>query len=173
MMNRYAVVLSALLVAGLARSQEREPRPNGPNNPNHEELEGMMDAYIISKLQESLDLSDEQFGRMVVAQKKLQDARRSYRRERGEVLRQMRQSLRREDASEAELGPLLSKLDEMRDEHDAEEKKRYADIDSILDVRQRARYRILEMEIQRRLQQLIRQGGERDRPRERSPFGEP
>jgi hypothetical protein len=81
--------------------------------------------------------------------------------------------LRREDASDSELEPLLSQLDELREEFESEEEQRYRDIDAILDVRQRARYRILEMEIQRRLQQLIRQGVERDRPRERSPLGEP
>jgi hypothetical protein len=85
----------------------------------------------------------------------------------------MRQALRREEASDPELEPLLSKLDELREGFESEEKQRYRDIDAILDVRQRARYRILEMEIQRRLQQLIRQGAGRERPRERSPLGEP
>ena len=163
MTKTLAMVVTMILGTGVAGAQERDPRPSG------EELEGMMDAYIISKLQESLELSDEQFGSMVVAQKKLQDARRGYRRERAEMLRRMRQALRRDDAPDSELEPLLSKLDELRDEFESEEKQRYRDIDALLDVRQRARYRILEMEIQRRLQQLIRQGAQR----ERSPFGEP
>jgi hypothetical protein len=87
----------------------------------------------------------------------MQDARRAYRRDRNEVLRQMRQTLRREDAGEAELSPLLLRLDEMHQRFLEEERVRYRDVDSILDIRQRARYRIFEGEVQRRLQQLIRE----------------
>lgn len=171
MTTKLVIALLLFLHSATALSQEAAPRPSSPSG---DELEGMMDAYILSKLQDALGLSDEQFGKMVVAQKKLQDARRSYRRERMEVLRQMRQSLRRDDAGEEELAPLLERLEELQASFANEEKARYRDVDAILDVRQRARYRILEAEIQRRLQQLIRQAGERrDRPRERSPFLQP
>jgi len=152
-----ALILAALasLLAGAASGQE-EPdlRPSG------EEVDGMIDAYILSKLQDALLLSDEQFGRMVVAQKKMQDARRAYRRERNELLRQMRQTLRREDAGETELSPLLLRLDEMHQRFLEEERARYHEVDAILDIRQRARYRIFEGEVQKRLQQLIRQSRE-------------
>jgi len=145
---------ASLLTGAASGQEERDLRPSG------EEVDGMIDAYILSKLQDALILSDEQFGRMVVAQKKMQDARRAYRRERNEVLRQMRQALRREDSGETDLPPLLSRLDERHQSFLEEERARYRDIDAILDVRQRARYRILEGEIQRRLQQLIRQSRE-------------
>ena len=72
-------------------------------NPNRQEVERMMEAYILSKLQDSLELSDEQFGQMVVAQTKLQDTRRAYRQERMGVLRELRQSLRRGQGDDAEL----------------------------------------------------------------------
>lgn len=157
-MNRFSIAaLLAQLVlfcAAPAAPQEEDPRPSG------EELEGMIEAYVVSKLQESLGLTDEQFGKMFVAQKKLQDARRSYRKERAGILREMRQALRRDDAGEEELSPLLSELEELRQKFLEEERARYRDIDALLDVRQRARYRILEAEIQRRLQQLIRQSRE-------------
>jgi hypothetical protein len=143
-----------LLLSASGAQEEQEARPSS------EEVEGMVDAYIISKLQEALILSDEAFGRMVVAQKKMQETRRSYRRERNEVLREMRQALRRE-AGEEELGPLLSRLDDLHQKFLEDERARYRDIDAILDVRQRARYRILEGEIQRRLSQLIRESRQR------------
>jgi hypothetical protein len=150
-MNALAILF---LLSAPTPQEEPEARPSS------EEVEGMVDAYIISKLQEALILSDEAFGRMVVAQKKMQETRRSYRRERNEVLREMRQALRRE-AEEEELGPLLSRLDELHQKFLEDERARYRDIDAILDVRQRARYRILEGEIQRRLQQLIRESRQR------------
>lgn len=161
-----ALVLSsvfALASGSAAQNRDRNPQPN------RQEVEGMMEAYVLSKLQDSLDLTDEQFGSMVVAQKKLSDTRRGYRRDRMQVLRQMRQTLQREQAGESELQPLLSQLDTLRDGFAANEKSRYAAIDDILDIRQRARYRILEVELQRRLGEMMRQvrrGGDDRRPRE-------
>jgi hypothetical protein len=146
--------LASLLAGPVSGQEEPDPRPSG------EEVEGMIDAYILSKLQEAVVLSDEQFGRMVVAQKKMQDARRAYRRERNELLRQMRHRLRREDAGEAELSPLLLRLDEMHQRFLEEERARYRDVDAILDVRQRARYRIFEGEVQKRLRELIQKSRE-------------
>ena len=155
------VLLSVLAIATGSTAQNRDRNPQ----PNRQEVEGMMEAYILSKLQDSLDLTDEQFGSMVVAQKKLSDTRREYRRDRMQVLRQMRQTLQRDQAGESELQPLLSELDTLRDEFASNEKSRYAAIDDILDIRQRARYRVLEVELQRRLGEMMRQvrGGGNDR----------
>ncbi len=119
----------AIATGSTAQNRERNTRPN------REEVEGMMEAYILSKLQDALDLTDEQFGSMVVAQKKLSDTRRGYRRDRMQVLRQMQQTLQREQAGESELQPLLSELDTLRDDFAANERSRYAAIDAILDIR--------------------------------------
>ncbi len=125
-----------------------------------------MDAYILSKLQDALELTDEQFGTMVVAQKKLQDTRRDYRQGRMTLLRRMRQTLRRDQAREEELTRQLDELDNLEIEFSQNQRARYAAIDDILEIRQSARYRILEAEIQRRLTQLMRQvRGRRDPPR--------
>ena len=124
--------------------------------PNQTEVERMMEAYVLSKIQESLELDDDQYGRMAVAQKNLQQARREYRRDRMSVLRKMRQTLRQNRGGDEELTDLLGQLETLKDEFAAKEKAGYDAIDDILDVRQRARYRILEQEIQRRLQQMLR-----------------
>ncbi len=147
--------------AAPTNGQERDSAPN------RDEVEGMMDAYILSKLQDALELTDEQFGTMVVAQKKLQDTRRDYRQGRMTLLRRMRQTLRRDQAREEELVHLLDELDSLEIEFSQNQRARYAAIDDILEIRQRARYRILETEIQRRLTQLMRQvrGQRRDQPR--------
>ena len=161
-----SVLLSVFAIATGSTAQNRERNPQ----PNRQEVEGMMEAYILSKLQDALDLTDEQFGSMVVAQKKLSDTRREYRRDRMQILRQMRQTLQREQAGESELQPLLSQLDTLRDDFASNEKSRYAAIDSILDIRQRARYRVLEVEIQRRLAEMMRQVRGRGNDRRRQEF---
>ncbi|TDI42975.1 MAG: hypothetical protein E2P02_12295 [Acidobacteria bacterium] len=152
-----------VIVVGFAASTNAQERDSGPNR---DEVEGMMDAYILSKLQDALELTDEQFGTMVVAQKKLQDTRRDYRQGRMTLLRRMRQTLRRDQAREEELTRLLDELDNLEIEFSQNQRARYAAIDDILEIRQSARYRILEAEIQRRLTQLMRQvRGRRDPPR--------
>lgn len=157
-------VLLALCALAVA-----EPSEPWTAQPNRQDVRGMMEAYVLSKLQDALDLTDEQFGQMVVAQTKLSDTRHEYRQNRMRVLRQMRQILQDEDAGENELQPLLDELEALREEFLASEKSRYQAIDAILDVRQQARYRILEVELQRRLQEMMRRvQGRRDdgRPRE-------
>lgn len=152
-----AVTLTSLWLSAAWATETATQNPRRNPQPDREEVRGMMEAYIISKLQDALDLTDEQYGRMVVAQKKLTDTRREYRQNRMRVLQQMRRALQREEAGEDELNPLLRELETLRDEFAADEKKRYEAIDQILDVRQRARYRILEVELQRRLQEMMRQ----------------
>ena len=167
-MNRQCILWVVLLT--LASAPAVWSQLQDDMRPGREDVEGMMEAYILSKLQEALELSDEQFGQMVVAQKKLQDVRRRYRRERMETIRQMRQILRHEDGEEDELTTFLERLDTLRADFLKEEDERYDAIDAILDVKQRARYRILEVEIQRRLQQLMRRArGQGERPRRQFP----
>ena len=161
-----SLVIPVAFVAFVAfvASTNAQERDSGPNR---NEVEGMMDAYILSKLQDALELTDEQFGTMVVAQKKLQDTRRNYRQGRMTLLRRMRQTLRRDQAREEELTHLLDELDTLEIEFSQNQRACYAAIDEILEIRQRVRYRILEAEIQRRLTELMRQvrGQRRDQPR--------
>ena len=133
------------------------------------DVEGRIDAYVISKLQESLDLSDEQFADMVVAQKKLQKIRHEYRRARSGLLREMRQVLRRDDVSDDELQSLLDSLDSLVLAFAENEKLRYEEVDEILNVRQRLRYRILESELDRRLGEMMRKVRENVLERRRRP----
>lgn len=164
LVKHIAGLVAMTFVAGTAVAGA-ETGQRWQSQPNRADVEGMMEAYVLSKLQEALDLTDEQFGSMVVAQKKLSDARREYRQNRMRLLKEMRQTLQRDDAGESELQPLLDELEALREEFLATEKERYRAIDAILDVRQRARYRILEVELQRRLQEMMRRvrGGRDER----------
>lgn len=154
-----AIALPALVsalpaVAQLPPEQMREDRPP---RPRREELHGMLDAYIISKLQEALRLGDEQYARVIVAQKKLNEQRRDYHRERRELLQQLRQSLAGDKPSEAELSRLLERLEALRSEFEARQKAAYAALDALLTVEQRARHRLLEVEVEGRMQEMMRE----------------
>jgi hypothetical protein len=145
----FLVVSTATAVASF---QETRPRRSA-----RQDVEGLMEAYVISKLQEALELSDQQFAEMVVAQKKMSEHRQNFRRERQKVLEQLRRLLGSPDAHDDEIAPLLKRLGDLREELNSSERRDYEAIDTILDVRQRARYRLLEQEIQRRFQQMVRE----------------
>jgi hypothetical protein len=158
-----ACVLGLATADALAQESQRERRAGG------QDVEGLMEAYVISKLQEALDLTDDQFAKMIVAQKKLSEYRRSYRRDRTATLQQMRQALRSAESREERLESLLNQLEERQLSFENQQRSGYKAIDAILDIRQRARYRILELEIQRRFQQMIREVRGRQNPREPLP----
>jgi hypothetical protein len=61
----------------------------------------MVDAYVMSNLQESLGLSDEQFAKAIPLVTKLQTERREYHFERTRKMREMRRLLRQGGATEA------------------------------------------------------------------------
>ncbi len=136
--------------------QEQSPR-RGQSPANREEVEGLMDAYVISKLQTALELDDEQFAKMVVAQKKLQEHRRTNRRQRMETLAKLRRNMEGPDLDDRQIAELLERLQQIQAEFDEQQRADYQVIDGILTLHQRARYRLLEVELDRRMQELFRQ----------------
>ncbi len=154
-----ALVLPAFVstLSAMAQLPPEDSPDDRPPRPGREELHGMLDAYIISKLQEALVLDDEQYARVIVAQKRLNEQRRDYQRERQELLQRLRQSLAVEGPSEAELGRLLERLETLRSTFEARQKAAYAALDALLTVEQRARYRLLEVELERRVQDMMRE----------------
>ena len=84
------LALALFVVARAAAAQEDAPAARNPR----EEAFRMVDAYVVSNMQESLGLSDEQFAKAIPLVKKLQRERRDYLMERGRVMREMRRLLR-------------------------------------------------------------------------------
>lgn len=133
------------------------------------DIQGLMDAYVISKMQEALELDDEQFARMVVAQKKVQQRRRDFQRERRENLKELQRLVRTADSKDQEIAALVEKLDSQRVDFVAATREDYRAIDEILSVRQRGRYRLLEVMLERRLQELMQDVRGRARNPDRRP----
>lgn len=156
-MQSLNLFLSAAVFSFSALALAQEPQGPGARRANREEVQGMMDAYIISKLQEALQLTDDQYARMIVAQKKLQEHRREHQRRRMEILRELQRTVSAPDPSDGEITPLLEKLQKNQLDFQTEQQADYKAIDAILSVKQRARHRLLEVEIERRLQELVRE----------------
>ena len=133
------------------------------------DIQGLMDAYVISKMQDVLELDDDQFARMVVAQKKLQEHRRDYQRKRRESMRELQRLVRSVDSEDEEIAGLVAKLDAMKADLETTVREDYRKIDEILSVRQRGKYRLLEVMLERRLQELMQEVRGRSRNPDRRP----
>jgi hypothetical protein len=122
------------------------------------ELIGMLDAYAVVQAQQTLQLSDEQYGRFIPVLKKLQETRRRNQQAHNRLIAELRRLAGPRVATPADDGVLVEKLKALRD-HDeraaAEIRAAYAAVDEVLDPRQQARFRIFEEHIENRKLDLL------------------
>ena len=158
-----AATAVAILLAGIdsAAAQPRRQRaapaaPAGGDNPGADpaELGRLFDAYAVMQAQEVLGLDDATFGRFVTRLRALQQLRRRHLRERAVLMREMRRLLQGSptDAQVIEKTDALARLEQTV--YEDELKARDA-VDEVLDVRQRARFRLLEQQLEIRKLELV------------------
>lgn len=139
-----------VLVAGVALAQQEPPA----GRPAREEAFRMVDAYLVSNMQESLGLSDEQFAKAIPLVKKLQRERREYLLERARVMREMRRLLRQGGSAEATVLELLQEAKKLDAEGPERTRRNLEALDALLRPIQQAKYRVLEAEVERRVREL-------------------
>jgi hypothetical protein len=130
----------------------------------------LFDAYVVMQAQEVLRVSDEQYPRFLTRLKVLQDVRRRGQVERARILLELRRLTREGDAQpdEASVKAQLKALDEVDARATNEAKVALDALDQVLDVRQQARFRLFEEQMERRKVELLmraRQGSLRQRDR--------
>ena len=125
----------------------------------------LMDAYLISNLQESLGLSDEQFGRALPLVKKLQSDRRDFAKRRMQALRLLRKTLTSGSATEAGVADLLRDLKAASADERAGTLKNLETLDAVLTPIQQAKYRVFEAEVDLRLRHLLARSQDKERVR--------
>lgn len=114
------------------------------------DIQDQFDAYAIVQAQDALKLSDEQFPHFVRRARELQALRRRERVERARLMGDLTQALRARDASDARLAAATRALDEHERASLDRLQRAYAAVDDLLDVRQRARFRVLEEQLERK-----------------------
>jgi hypothetical protein len=154
--------------APYAFAQEEVPPRRPDARGGREEAFRMVDAYVVSNLQESLGLSDEQFVKVLPLVKRLHTERRDYFQSRMRVLREMRRLLDSGAATEGQVVGQLKELKALEAEGPARTRKNLEALEAVLSPIQQAKYRVLEVEVEQRLRELTgrARGG---RPGERSP----
>lgn len=121
----------------------------------------LMDAYMISNLQESLGLTDDQFARALPVVKKLQSDRRAFARRRMGALRSLRKSLTSGAATESSVADLLKEVKTASAEEHAGTTRNLEALDAVLSPLQQAKFRVFEAEVDLRLRHLLARSQEK------------
>jgi hypothetical protein len=162
---RIAAVLTLAALGAIPAGAQQDPPPPGLGR---EELVKLIDAYVLSNMQESLGLGDEQFVRILPLVKKWQTNRRVHQQRRSSAIGEMRRLLERGAATEARLQELLGELKSTDADEQATQRQDLEAIDAQLSVEQQAKLRVFEARIQERLREILqrrRDQGARGRER--------
>src|SRR4030042_5468233 len=149
-MSRLLAVLVLVLGAANARAGAQGEPAAGAERPGRAEAFKMVDAYVMSNLQESLGLSDEQFAKAIPLVTRLQTERREYFLERTRKLREMRRLLRQGGATEAQVLELLGQVKALDADGPARAQRDIEALDAVLTPLQQAKFRVLELEVEQR-----------------------
>ncbi len=177
-MNTPRIVLAAALLmmlsTGVSAQQYqaqpgRQPLPGLDNSDmTPGEIQKLFDAYLVMEAQQALSLTDEQYPQFLTRLRALQETRRRNQQERFRLMGELQrltnprqQPVRGEDAMITER---LAALQELESRTAAELRKAYTALDEVLEIRQQARFRIFEEQIERRKIELLMRARQQNRP---------
>jgi hypothetical protein len=162
--NRFLVVAalalgaSALIPAsGHAQGRNRAtPAPGAAaeDQVSPAEIQRLFDAYVVMQAQKELELSDDQFPRFLARVKTLQEVRRRGQMQRGRMLQELRRLSQTTGQDEA-LRTQLKALNDLDARVETEVRQAVDGVDQVLDLRQQARFRLFEEQMERRKVELL------------------
>jgi hypothetical protein len=167
-------LLSIVLLPGIVQAASQQPAPDAsaPGGLNPAQVARLLDAYVIVQAQESLKLSDGQYGQFVTRMKTLQDVRRRNQQARQGILQDLGRLSGDPSQPAPDEGALRERLKALAD-HDeraaAELRQAYEAIDGVLDLRQRARFRIFEERMERQKFELLMKARQANRAQRQNP----
>ena len=131
------------------------------------EIQKLFDAYLVMEAQQALALTDQQYPQFLARLRTLQETRRRNQQERIQLMAQLQRLTNPRAASrddEASIKERLTALQELESRNAAEVRKAYTALDEVLDVRQQARFRVFEEQIERRKIELLMRARQQNRP---------
>jgi hypothetical protein len=172
-----AIALPTFAVAGVRQEFQAQPQgpppqgggplpglDNGDMTPG--EIQKLFDAYLVMEAQQALQLTDQQYPQFLSRLRALQETRRKNQQERNQLMNQL-QRLTNPRAQvrgdEAAIKERLAGLQELESRNAAEMRKAYNALDEVLDVRQQARFRVFEEQIERRKIELLMRARQQNR----------
>ena len=173
MMFRLAIVCGALMTGGAAfaaqggRAGARGTAPLDEATVSPAEIQRMFDSYALMQAQEQLKISDERFPQFLTRFKALQDVRRRGLVERVRIVQDLRRLVNDPQTDEAQIKDRLKSLDDLETRSDGEVRKAYDAINQVLDVRQQAKFRVFEENMERRKLELVTRARQANRKQQK------
>ena len=129
------------------------------------EIQAQFDAYFIGQAESVLQITDDQYAPFVRRVRTLQGVRRESRVQRNRMLAQLGQMLRQRDSiDDARLAAATKAIDDHARNTALDVQKAFAAIDEVLTPWQRARFRVLEDQLEQKMLEMViraRQGPRR------------
>ena len=120
------------------------------------DVQQMFDALTLMQAEQTLQLSEPQFPGFVSKLRALQQQRRRYQQERRQMIQQLaRLTAQAATPDDAQVSERLRALADLDQRAEADLRAAYAAIDQVLSVRQQARFRVLEEQVERRKFDLL------------------
>jgi hypothetical protein len=153
------LILAGVLASAISLAAQEPIGPPARRGPEMTpaEIQKVFDGYLLIQAQESLGLTDQQFTQFVPRLKTLQDTRRRHQQERVRLLNELQRLTRpaADVADEALLKERLSTLVELDARFAADMRQAYNALDEVLGIRQQARFRVFEEQIERKKLDLL------------------
>ena len=171
-----AAVLIVAVAAGVATAQTPTPPPRGAGSAGRADQSGpaevqrLLDAYSVIRAQEALKLDDDQFVQFLPKLTALQETRRRNERAHNQIVAELgRLTGPNAQVDEAQVREKLKALQDLDVRAAAELRKAYDAIDQALDVKQQARFRVFELQMERRKLELMLQARRGEAARRMGP----
>jgi hypothetical protein len=141
----------------LQRPPDARPAPGDTGALPPGEIQRLFDAYVILQAQDALNLNEAQFAQFVTRLRALQEVRRKAQQQRQQIIRDLGRLAdpKLGTVDEGQIKEKLKVLSELDARGPEEVRKAYAALDQLLDVRQQARFRVFEEQVERRKFELL------------------
>jgi hypothetical protein len=141
--------------AGGAREGGRRGVDSGPAL-RPDEVQDVVDGWEMTTAERTLELSEQQYVPFIQNLRKLQEVRRRHLMQRQRVLGQLRQATNQQPPlDDATLEARLKQFDDFEKQSYQNIQTAQAALDAVLTVRQRARFRLVQEQIERQKLQLV------------------
>lgn len=159
-----ATLLALVLMAAPGFARAQQPGPPGEPAVGPAELQRLFDSYALVQAQQFLAIPDEQYARFLPRFMAMQTARRQALQQHTRGLNQLRKALN-DGSPDDQLSAAMKLLQDIDERGVAEARKALEGVDQVLDLRQQARFRIFEEQMERRKLELVTRARQANRGR--------
>lgn len=127
-----------------------------PRNPEMEKERRMLEAIRVTRMTEALKLSEEQVAKFLPRLKRIEEHQRLLREDRARKLRQLADMLDKPE-HQREIKVKLEELEKIDQEQTQKVRQMMKDLDTLLSVEQRARWRVFNERFDGEIREMVRE----------------